>query len=169
MESVFFTGAGGQGKTTTAKLIAPVVGLDIVDGLSRNNPYPMGSDEGQDWLGMTVWLKSVHPRPKIHCRTPIDVWAYSKVYGTGNITNQEKYLQSWLAKNPNVVYFPKFFSVENDGFRPTDESLAWQVDQWIQDVLYKYMQKDSDKVLRMARTLPEQRAKVVLSHFLSYN
>lgn len=166
MGSLFFTGVGGQGKTTTANLLSPIIKLPVVDGLSRKNPYPMGSDEGQDWLGMKVWLNSVHRKSKIHCRTPIDVWAYSRVYGTGNILNQEAYVESWLKKKPTIVYFPYLFKIEDDGFRPTDDTLAMTVDSLILERLDMYSMRNSSRIHVASNSVPEQRVKEIIE-FLS--
>lgn len=166
MESVFFTGTGGQGKTTTANLLSPIINIPIVDGLSRGNPYPMGSDEAQDWLGIKVWFNSIQKRPKIHCRTPIDVWAYSRAYGTGNLEYQEIYIESWLKKKPKIVYFPYLFKIEDDGFRPTDDTLAMTVDSFILEKLSTYSIRNSSCIHIASNSVPEQRAKEIIE-FLS--
>ena len=165
-KSVFFTGAGGQGKTTTANLLSPIIKLPVVDGLSRGNPYPMGSDEGQYWLEETVWYECMSPELRIHCRTPIDVYAYSKAYGTCSLDDMIYFMEAWLVKKPKIVYFPYLFKIEDDGFRPTDDTLAMTVDSLILEALDMYSIRNSSRIHIASNSVPEQRVKEIIE-FLS--
>lgn len=170
-KSVFFCGVGGQGKTTTANLIAPILDVPIIDGLSRGNPYPMGSEEGQNWLAREVGNKSAaslrgYHRKGVYCRTPIDVYAYSAAYGKGRLDYQSDIMKSWLNTKPRIVYFPYLFKIEDDGFRPTDDTLAMTVDSLILEVLDMYSIRNSSRIQIASNSVPEQRVKEIIE-FLS--
>ncbi|AWN04454.1 hypothetical protein PBI_GRAYSON_111 [Rhodococcus phage Grayson] len=171
MKSVFFTGVGGQGKTTTANLIAPILDVKIIDGISRSNPYPMGSEEGQNWLAREVCQRSIANvkgkyRSGVYCRTPIDVYAYSYAYNKGNLDYQKSLIEKWIKSKPKIVYFPYLFKIEDDGFRPTDDTLAMTVDSLILEELNRYSIRNSSCIHIASNSVPEQRAKEIIE-FLS--
>lgn len=132
MSNIYFTGAGGTGKTTLRDLLAPKLGLKTVESVSRSSPFMPGTAEHQDYVSGRIYDDAVEKDGYLLDRTPFDVVAYDYAYDVGN-----KARDRWLAnffvtkKRPLVFYFPIYWQAEEDGFRPTDQKLLDAVDETI--------------------------------------
>ena len=131
--NIYFAGCSGQGKTTTANWLSKRLDMDVVDGLSRNSPHQMGSDDHQIYLSQTVFSACRNTENSIHCRTPFDVWAYSTVYERGDLNLDYDHAARFASQSPTVFYFPYWLIPKSDGFRPTSEELNKAVDREIRD------------------------------------
>ena len=114
MTGLYFTGSSGTGKTTLSLSVAPMLKLSIVDGISRSSPYLQGSDDHQQYVSRRVFRKCICQKKSIHCRTPIDVMAYTTV-NNAHSPMDEQHCKLFAAINPVVIYFPMLPDIEDDG------------------------------------------------------
>ncbi len=157
--NIYLSGCSGQGKTTTADILGSELQMPVIDGLSRSNPHEMGTTEGQKWLSNMVVSKCLRAEDSIHCRTPIDVIAYSKVYGRGDLELDMKNCDQFADTNPVVFYFPYWLTPKDDGFRPTDVTLNREVDKAIRK-MYRYYSEDI-QVYKVLPATPHQRVHAI--------
>lgn len=158
MTTVFFTGSSGQGKTTTAKIVSERLQVPVWDGVSRSSPFEMGTREHQEYISNEVFARCT-AYDGVHTRTPIDVLAYTYVFGTGNYAKDGHHVFKFLSTHPKIVYFPMLLEVEDDGFRPTDIELTRKVDRHIQDTLHIY----GVTYLTLDLESPEERAEKIIT------
>lgn len=175
MTSLYFTGSSGTGKTTLSLSVSSALKFSIVDGISRSSPFLQGSDEHQQYVSRRVFRKCVLQKDKtIHCRTPIDVMAYTTVNNAYSPMD-DQHCRLFAATNPIVVYFPMLHDIEDDGVRPTDrvfnENIAKQIKASLDRYNIKYLRlepgKVSDRVSKIIEYYLEERngdAKTVLGN-----
>lgn len=123
---IFFCGTGGQGKSTSARLLSDSLNLPVIDGISRSSPHKRGSLDHQAWTGQKVHESVLNNESGIYCRTIIDVNAYSDAMGL-HIKRNESLQDYWLLCQRTVIFFPLLFAPEDDGVRFTDQRFAEDV------------------------------------------
>lgn len=164
MNSIYFCGASGQGKSSTANVVADILGLPVIDGVSRNSVHKFGTDVHQQWLSKTIYRMAMC-EIGIHCRTPLDVYAYTDAYDAYSPTD-ELNVRFWSFTNPCVIYFPLYFTtIENDGQRPTDLAFNQHVDDTLQELLRRY----NFEYLTLSDNSPEERAEEIIKYWSSYD
>ena len=131
---VFFCGTGGQGKSTSARLLADSLDLPVIDGIVRSSPHKQGSQKHQEWSGEKVQEAVLNNDSGIFCRTIIDVNAYSDAMGH-YIKRNESLQDYWLLGQRTVIYFPLLLTPEPDGVRFTDQAFLEEVDASMKDRL----------------------------------
>lgn len=100
----------------------------------------------------------------IHCRTPLDVAAYTKAYESYSPMDDIN-SRLWAARKPCLIYIPLHFEkIEDDNNRPTDLEFNRKVDQEIQDSLARY----NLKYLTLSANSPEERVQEILSYWSNY-
>lgn len=160
MKAIYFTGSSGSGKTTTSELVAHRTGLKIFDGITRSSPFKMGTDENQQYVSRKIYSTCMS-RLGVHCRTPLDVYAYTQAFGLRSPAD-EQHVKFFAKTNPFLVHFPVLGQIEDDGFRPTDREFNLQVDEHIRFMIKRYnfnclyLQSDSS---------PEERAGEIITHY----
>lgn len=161
--TIFFCGSSGQGKTTTANLLNEATGLKVIDGISRSSVHKHGTDEHQQWLSKTIYRISMTEKG-IHCRTPLDVYAYTQAYGRYSPCDETN-VRFFSFKKPVMIYFPLLFKdIEDDGVRPTDLKLNETVDGYIKSALDRY----NFNYLALQGNSPEERVQDILNYCRSY-
>lgn len=135
-KSLFLCGSSGVGKTTQSLILSGALGLPIVDGISRSSPFLMGTSEHQQHVSRRVFKKCMTQKA-IHCRTPIDVFAYSQVNQV-NSPMDKQHIEFFAKTNPVVVYFPMLDVIEDDGVRPTSREFNEKIDECIRGDLERY-------------------------------
>lgn len=161
MTKIFMSGCSGSGKTTVAKLLSDKTGLSIIDGVARKSPHKIGTKENQDYiyheLGRQFWQDG------IHCRTIIDVAAYSDLINHYHYYLFDDFWGSY--RHHPLVYFPyPDWGIEDDGFRPTDEDTNRRVDSFIKERLDSY----NIKYLHLSAKSPEDRVEEILDFWSEY-
>ena len=142
MTNIFFTGAGGTGKTTLRDLMAPKLGLLVKESVSRSSPYTPGTEAHQEWIAGRILDDAIKTEKHLLDRTPFDVVAYDEAYRM-KTTPRHSWFANYFAievkklKSP-VFYFPIYWEAEDDGFRPTDRKLLQLVDLTIKEQLDFY-------------------------------
>lgn len=148
---VFFCGTGGQGKSTSARLLSDSLNLPVIDGVSRSGTHKKGSLEHQEWVGQKIQDSVISNDNGIFCRTIIDVNSYSDAMGY-KIKRNESLEDYWLLGHRTVIYFPMLFVPEDDGVRFTDNDFNRRVDQSIKtrldstDIEYYTVKNESPEI-----------------------
>lgn len=163
MTNIYLSGSSGQGKTTTALLLSRIRNMEIIDGLSRNSPHKMGTDEHQIYLSQVVYSAVRNTDNSIHCRTPFDVFAYSQVFERGSWSLDESHCDRFALEKPTIFYFPYWLKSEDDGFRPTDDKLVRQVDEAIRLTLEDY---EDITVVEVDPGTPHQRVQKIQEYLM---
>ena len=163
MKSIYFTGSSGTGKTTQSLLVSSVLKMPIVDGISRNSPFLMGTSEHQQYVSRRVYRKCINMNA-VHCRTPIDVAAYTKINGVDSPLD-DQHCSEFAKTNPVVVYFPMLDHIEDDGFRPTDYEFNFKVDYLVK----KYLDYYGIEYLSLSSDNPDDRANEITTYYWRRN
>lgn len=133
--NIYFTGAGGTGKTTTAELLAPRIGYSLAPSVSRNSPFAINTPEHQEYAQNKTYEQTIELDEYVLDRTPFDVLGYDYGYGFGTHERSMRFCRNFikvlLAVKEPIVYFPRYWEAAGDGFRPTDSKLLNTVDYWI--------------------------------------
>lgn len=141
-DSIFFTGPSGTGKTTTARLMASEMAYSVIDNISRNSPYAheYGSIEHQMFVSESVWNHCRDSFNVIHCRTPLDVYAYSYAYGIkeSQARDYDRVLQFADLGAP-VIFFPLYWSPQVEKGRNSDMALNRVVEEVIMSAIEDLM------------------------------
>ena len=123
---IFFAGTGGQGKSTSARLLSDSLNLPVIDGISRSGPHRRGSEEHQKWVAEKIHDSVLNNPDGIFCRSIIDVNSYSDAMGF-YVKRNESLQDYWLLGQRTVIFFPLLFAPEDDGVRFTDQRFAEDV------------------------------------------
>ena len=132
--NIYLTGASGTGKTTLANALAGEVNMTVAPSVARTSPYQMGSAENQNYVGSKVWQQCKTSTNSIVTRTPLDVLAFSSVWG--HDTYMDRFRSAEFCNDGNVILFcPLYWQPQEDGFRPTDMAELKRVNNTIRDFL----------------------------------
>lgn len=144
--NIYMTGASGTGKTTTANMLSEHYNLPVYPSITRNSPWPMGSVDHQVYIRNIMYNLTQTQDNTIFDRCPIDIIGYDVGYKMKREFQRSMSLaDAWIREKPIILYFPYFWEPEDDGFRPTDETLARCVDGvisnylWSREVEFLYM------------------------------
>lgn len=138
MTSIFFSGSSGTGKSSTAIALGQALNMKVVDGISRNSPFEMHTLEHQKYMSRNVYATCTSIDNRILCRTPLDVWAYSKAFKINNQVMDEDNLVRFIKSDPTIIYFPPYWKPKNDGFRPTSVDFNAVVDNSISSIIEEF-------------------------------
>jgi hypothetical protein len=130
--NIFMTGASGTGKTSLAVELCLRLGLDEAPSVSRTSPYEMGSQDMQDYVMHCVDYQCRTASQAVISRTPIDVYAYSRLWGLER-KKPAAVAKRFLDSDAIILYLPKYWEPEDDGFRPLEGQD--EVDQIIAEAL----------------------------------
>jgi len=174
---VGFCGAGGTGKTTTAKLMADLMGWDFVPSVSRRvfdcwgwtEADQINASRHDNWRLQRdiIQAKSAQDFDADRCvmdRTLIDHYVYSLYRSSEVITNEEhKWLDGWLEEGMSryrfVIFCPVgLFVPGEDGMRQPGEAYRHLIDAAIRGILDRCNVTN----LRLPLGTPEERARMCL-------
>jgi hypothetical protein len=160
--NIYFTGASGTGKTTLANLLAPEYDMKVMPSISRSSPHPIGGTEHQQYISEKLFRLAMQDQNAVFDRTPLDVVGYDLAYGFPELATQSTlYATVWKRTNPILIYFPVYWTPEDDGFRPTDEKTTTTVDLSIR------VQLTGLEYLTVENESPELRLKSVMEYIKS--
>lgn len=160
MSSIWLCGSSGTGKSTTGKILAKKLGLDLIDGVSRNSPFEMHTLDHQQYMSRIIF-NIRHRRNFVSCRSPADVLAYSIGFGINNLEMDKAHSDIFFKSKPILIYFPfGMFPIENDKFRPTDLNLNQIVDFEIQ----KQIKETNLNFYTVGKESAEERAKKIINY-----
>lgn len=133
--NIYFTGSHGTGKTTTARLLSSRLGYSIVPSVSRNSPHEPKTIDHQRYVMEKVVYRTMMHTYTVQERTPVDVFAYTKLMGMKKLYRHQQMCVDRFLRNINharepIFYFPIHFELENDGVRP-DEHAQEYIDKEI--------------------------------------
>lgn len=132
--NIYLTGASGTGKSTLANALASKLDMQVSPSVARQSPYEMGSAENQSYVGSKVWHQIKTSDNSIVTRTPLDVLAFSSLWG--HDTYMDRYRSADFCSQGNIILFcPLYWQPEDDGFRPTDMAELKRVNNLIRDFL----------------------------------
>lgn len=132
--NIYLTGASGTGKSTLANGLAIELGMEVAPSVARTSPYEMGSAENQSYVGSKVWHQIKTSDNSIVTRTPLDVLAFSSIWG--HDTYMDRYRSAEFCSQGNIILFcPLYWQPEDDGFRPTNMAELKRVNNIIHDFL----------------------------------
>lgn len=138
MNQIWLSGSSGTGKSTTGRILAKKLGLELIDGVSRGSKFDMHTLEHQQYMSNTIFgLRGKNNF--VSCRSPLDVLAYSVAFNINNMAMDSLHSFLFAKSNPTIIYFPYgHLNIEDDGFRPISPVLNRQVDSEIKKQLDYY-------------------------------
>lgn len=132
--NIYLTGASGTGKSTLAQGLSDVLGLQVSPSVARLSPHEMGTAENQAYVGGKVWHQCKNAQDSIVTRTPLDVLAFSSIWG--HDTYMDRYRSAEFCSQGNIILFcPLYWQPEDDGFRPTNMAELKRVNHIIREFL----------------------------------
>lgn len=153
--NIYMTGASGTGKTSLAKELCVRLGMNEAPSVARTSPYKMGSQIFQDYVMHCVDYQCLTAKQSVVTRTPIDVLAYSMVHKLAQIAPFNA-AERFISTKPILLYLPKYWEPEDDGFRPTDNQD--NVDEYISTFIQLVGPDDWDGLHVVGEESIEQRA-----------
>lgn len=132
--NIYITGASGTGKTTLANKLALEFDMEVSPSVARTSPYEMGTAENQSYVASKVWQQCKTSENSIITRTPMDVLAFSSVWGHDTYMDRFRSM-SFCGDNNIILFCPLYWQPKEDGFRPTDMAELKRVNNIIRDFL----------------------------------
>lgn len=177
---VGFTGASGQGKTTTAELLLDrpeFVHFKFIRSTSRiarSHGYTLNENATPlSQLLITNSRIAAESQYKGHSyiseRTPLDSLAYTSVVGREQnwdeyyMSVSEQIVKSYMTRYDFVFYFPRVIDVEGDEFRSHDPQFHDDVD----DAIKYFLQEFGVPHTKIQSESPEERVDEI--RFKLYN
>lgn len=152
-------GAGGTGKSTLAKLLAPALGLELKPSVSREvfqkrglteaDQFRMTPEERLDLqkeiLAAKAYQDRYHGKNVVFDRTPVDHLTYLLFRGSSVLSDEdmlelEGTIKSWMKDYTYVIYMPVYawvFGARADGFRQDGRAYLQTIDALIFGLLTK--------------------------------
>lgn len=160
--NIYFTGAHGCGKTTTARLLSSKLNYSIVPSVSRHSPYTPNTIEHQGYVMEKVVYRTMMHTYTVQDRTPVDVFAYTKLMGIKKLYQHQqmcvdRFLRTIDHAGDPIFYFPIHFELEDDGVRP-DKKAQEHVDQ----IIISELDRSGVKYHVVPNALPEDRVDFIL-------
>ena len=167
VDRIILIGAHGTGKTTLANKLKELLGITVVESVSREFHKDMKYLEDNHIFDMRIskfartsalqnvicsmsrwdymrWIDV--DEAVIMTRCPLDTLAYAKA---DKNVGQDIYIQNLdilkenqefmdSLKSSLFIYLPIEFSIEDDGIRPTDKEFQKAVDQAMRELMYEF-------------------------------
>src|SRR5574338_650632 len=136
--NIYMTGASGTGKTSLAQGLCGRLALNEAPSVARTSPYKMRTQECQDYVMHCVDYQCRTATQSVVTRTPIDVYGYSFVWQL-DFVPPLVVSHRFLRTHPILLYLPKYWEPEDDGFRPlekqdsVDEAITWALQKFEAD------------------------------------